>query len=319
MTVQDNTITVEKSNKFLPFIPMDIDDYGFTPEEFRIYMRICRRALNEKSQGHTESVPSMSKALGIDHEVVRRALKVLVDCRAVTKTERPGFSPIFHLTSPDTWLPSSHLEEIRQRYFKKRVKATPQENHTPTVSHTPQENLRATPQENHSTPLRKTVGEGTQVRYTREGTQKELSTCVDLSPPNSSFDSKSVLFSEKHALPENKHPSRSPSPARQVFAHWQITLKHPKAVFTAEREKIINKWLKSYSVEELKLAVEGCTKSPFHMGDNDRHQRYDDLEVILKNSKNIEKFIALAEKESLDENDFYDSPLMHEKFDVVYS
>lgn len=80
----------------------------------------------------------------------------------------------------------------------------------------------------------------------------------------------------------------------QVFEHWRVTLKHQRAKATPERKRLIAKALKAYTVEELQQAITGVTRSPHHMGQNDRHTRYDDLELILRDAKHIEGFIRLG-------------------------
>ena len=80
----------------------------------------------------------------------------------------------------------------------------------------------------------------------------------------------------------------------QVFEHWRQTLNHPKAKATPERKRIIARALKAYSVEECQRAITGCSRSPHHMGQNDRGTRYDDLELILRDAKHIEGFLRLV-------------------------
>lgn len=80
----------------------------------------------------------------------------------------------------------------------------------------------------------------------------------------------------------------------QVFTHWRETLGHPRAVASPERKRLIAKWLPVYGVERLQRAISGVRKSPHHMGQNDRHTRYDSLELILRDSKHIEEFERLA-------------------------
>lgn len=81
----------------------------------------------------------------------------------------------------------------------------------------------------------------------------------------------------------------------QVFEHWRVTLNHPKAKATPERKRIIARALKTYSVEECQRAITGCSRSPHHMGQNDRGTRFDDLELILRDAKHIESFMRLVE------------------------
>lgn len=80
----------------------------------------------------------------------------------------------------------------------------------------------------------------------------------------------------------------------QVFEHWRVVCRHPKAKATPERKRLLAKALRVYSVHELQLAVSGVLKSPHHMGQNDRHTVYDDLSLILRDAKHIEMFQRLA-------------------------
>jgi len=84
----------------------------------------------------------------------------------------------------------------------------------------------------------------------------------------------------------------------EVFACWQMTMKHPQSKLTEDRRKLIRRWLvpgklvkEPFTVDQLKQAIHGCSMTPHNMGHNDRNQVYDDLTVILKNVANIERFI----------------------------
>lgn len=84
----------------------------------------------------------------------------------------------------------------------------------------------------------------------------------------------------------------------RVFDAWvQATGRQPNQTkLTPERIQRIFKWLKiGYGVDELRAAMVGVTRSPFHMGENDRGVKYDDLLVVLKSSANIEKFRNLGD------------------------
>lgn len=76
----------------------------------------------------------------------------------------------------------------------------------------------------------------------------------------------------------------------QVFEHWRVRCRHPGAKATPERKRLIAKQLKLYSVEELMQAIDGCAASEWHQGVNERHRRYDSLELILRDAKRIEEF-----------------------------
>jgi len=79
-----------------------------------------------------------------------------------------------------------------------------------------------------------------------------------------------------------------------IFSFWKETWKHPRSVMDDKRKKLITTALKNYSVEDLKLAITGCSKTPHNIGKNDNSQIYDGLHIILKDSDNIERFIGNA-------------------------
>ena len=84
----------------------------------------------------------------------------------------------------------------------------------------------------------------------------------------------------------------------EVFDYWRTVMNHPKAILDKKRKTIIAKTLKSYNNDSanLKLAVDGCAQSGFHMGKNPLGEVYDSIELILRDADHVEKFIQLAEK-----------------------
>lgn len=88
----------------------------------------------------------------------------------------------------------------------------------------------------------------------------------------------------------------SPSAEESVFDCWRQTLDHPRAALDAKRKKLIAARLKDgYSVEDLKAAILGCSLSPFHMGENDQRQRYDGLDLILRDASKVDQFIGFVQ------------------------
>ncbi len=79
-----------------------------------------------------------------------------------------------------------------------------------------------------------------------------------------------------------------------VFAHWRLTLNHRGAVLDAKRKGLIKRALESYTVDQLKQAIDGCASSSWHMGQNDKGTIYDALGLILRDSEHIEDFIRKA-------------------------
>lgn len=77
----------------------------------------------------------------------------------------------------------------------------------------------------------------------------------------------------------------------KVFQHWRDVMSHPRAVLDRKRRSVIEKSLKLYSPNDLFVAISGCAKTPFNMGENDRNTRFDSIELILRDSDHIENFI----------------------------
>jgi 5-methylcytosine-specific restriction endonuclease McrA len=90
---------------------------------------------------------------------------------------------------------------------------------------------------------------------------------------------------------EDKTSVEQIRPCDVVFEHWRKVMNHPKAALDEKRKALINKNLKLYSVDDLKLAIDGCSKTPFNMGLNDSNTRYDDLSLILRDADHIDRFI----------------------------
>lgn len=80
-----------------------------------------------------------------------------------------------------------------------------------------------------------------------------------------------------------------------IFSYWKEKLQHPHAKLDKKRKSKIAEALKlGYSIDQLKQAIDGCSQTPFNMGKNERNQRYDDLELILRDAAHIDRFIENA-------------------------
>ena len=78
----------------------------------------------------------------------------------------------------------------------------------------------------------------------------------------------------------------------EIFNHWQLVMNHPRAKIDAKRQRAIKKALDlGYSIDDLKLAIDGCASTPFNMGENDRRQVYDDITLIFRDADHIERFM----------------------------
>ena len=106
--------------------------------------------------------------------------------------------------------------------------------------------------------------------------------------------------------PPSRPPGPAPTPAqkraasltqdeRDVFEHWRQACKHARAKLDPKRLRVVQERLKDYSVAELQRAIDGCARSAWHQGANDKHRRYDELELILRDARHVEEFQAMAE------------------------
>lgn len=79
---------------------------------------------------------------------------------------------------------------------------------------------------------------------------------------------------------------------KQVFDYWREVMgKTGNVVLNAKRRDAIKQRLREgYTVEDLKLAVDGCKNTPHNMGQNDRGRPFNDIELICRNGPNVERF-----------------------------
>lgn len=81
-----------------------------------------------------------------------------------------------------------------------------------------------------------------------------------------------------------------------VFEFWKTAMKSPRSLLDDKRKGLIKRALKTgYSVEQLCQAIEGCTKSSFHMGDNEKGAKYNGLDLILRDAEKIDTFIVIGQ------------------------
>jgi hypothetical protein len=82
-------------------------------------------------------------------------------------------------------------------------------------------------------------------------------------------------------------------PVNEIFDYWKSVLNHPRAKMDAKRKNAIKNALKiGYEIDDLKAAIVGCSLTPHNMGINENHQKYDDIELILRSASHIDRFIS---------------------------
>jgi hypothetical protein len=117
------------------------------------------------------------------------------------------------------------------------------------------------------------------------------------------------------AVPSRTEPSRTPLPpsgarrrsrdpivvtpeARAVFDHWRVVMKkNVRTELDDKRARAIQARLDGgYTVDDLRLAIDGCRRTPHNMGDNENGALYNDIELICRSAPNVDRFKASAPK-----------------------
>lgn len=84
-------------------------------------------------------------------------------------------------------------------------------------------------------------------------------------------------------------------PVVDVFEAWKERIDKPRAHLTPERQQAISERLQDSTVEEIKIAIEGCRASDFHMGRlPNQPKQYNAIEFICKDRGKLESFIDMA-------------------------
>lgn len=85
---------------------------------------------------------------------------------------------------------------------------------------------------------------------------------------------------------------------QRVFDYWLATCRNSgrglRPVLTDKREKLIARAIEWYGEDGCRLAIDGCARSAWHMGDNPGGKRYDSIELILRDAEHIERFAGYA-------------------------
>ena len=80
-----------------------------------------------------------------------------------------------------------------------------------------------------------------------------------------------------------------------IFMFWQKTMHSMHSKLDSSRTRDIRRGLKlGFSRDEICQAILGCYLTPHNMGKNDRGQKYNSLNVILRDADHIERFMANA-------------------------
>jgi hypothetical protein len=106
-------------------------------------------------------------------------------------------------------------------------------------------------------------------------------------------DTVNVTVNDNEIVKEKTYTSTD---VQSVFEFWCLNLnKNKSAKLTANRMKCIQARLKDgYTLDNIKRAIVGCSKSPYHQGQNDTGTVYDDLTLICRNGEKLEQFMGIT-------------------------
>ena len=99
-------------------------------------------------------------------------------------------------------------------------------------------------------------------------------------------------------LPETETETETEKSQRQrhilvVFDYWKEVMGNKRAALDVKRKRVIGSMLDNgYSPEDLCKAIDGCSKSSFHMGLNDKGMKYNGLDLIMRSAEYVDKFIG---------------------------
>ena len=97
----------------------------------------------------------------------------------------------------------------------------------------------------------------------------------------------------------SKEPDAPPADAQEVFDYWKEQMGKAKARFIPKRRTAIKaRFKEGYTVEDCKLAIDGCKASSYHMGENTEGKDgagvvYDGFQLIFR-AGNVERFQGYA-------------------------
>ena len=117
-----------------------------------------------------------------------------------------------------------------------------------------------------------------------------------------SINKQTFIDTQKEGVDEQKTQKTGerakPVPAvlvEQIFEDWKHFTDNPGARLGKKRPEIIRGAVRmGYDREQLRQAFIGCARSSFHAGFNEAGKKYNDLELILRNEKNIDRFIGYS-------------------------
>lgn len=88
------------------------------------------------------------------------------------------------------------------------------------------------------------------------------------------------------------------SDVNEVYQYWCAVMRPGRKRVPSldyKRELVVRSAIADYGVEDCMRAIDGCASSEWHMGRNPANKRYDDLELIFRDQKHVDMFLARVE------------------------
>lgn len=105
-------------------------------------------------------------------------------------------------------------------------------------------------------------------------------------------EQKKLIRTERALSISDENDQAVKTATKNIFDFWKKCMGKTGTVkLTPKREKAIILRLKDgYTEQEIQTAIKNCASSAWHMGQNDRQQVYDDIELICRSGEKLESF-----------------------------
>jgi len=105
---------------------------------------------------------------------------------------------------------------------------------------------------------------------------------------------------KKKAAPKPK-PQTPAQQIHAVFDHYRTyhpTAQRKPSPTSLEWRRARDRLVEGFTVEELCAAIDGCHRSPFHMGENRDRKRFNTLDLILRDASHVQQFIEVPQDQT---------------------
>jgi len=94
---------------------------------------------------------------------------------------------------------------------------------------------------------------------------------------------------------EETDTSSCPDAVERLFVFYEENMQ-TKIKRTPGRKQKFNLRKKLFTLDDLKRAVTNVSRSPFHMGQNDKGVKFNSIDLIIRSDENVEKYMNMAGK-----------------------